>query len=635
MPEEKKQSIFIETEKVLEQRKWLYDNFSIMYDNSQQTYSQFGGKTPKAYWQAGRTAINVANKPRQDGRSNIKSVTPLNKLKAILARVALSRPEITVQAVNKWGMIDIKRGNVLKDLYIWSYDNIEEENTADTEYFFKAFDCQVDGVLITYEGYDGQTHKHKKITDYDPDTGEVEFEEEEYKTDKCYSQVIKPEDFFIWNPYMRSLQEQPRIAWRTIYSKEKFNHEFSGFKNAKYVMTRAETNALGVDDENEFFKKNTRISDKQVEVIRMYDKYGDRFIIMANNIPMQDTPMVNKNGKPKRYPFAKTIASPFAGGEFFWGMNLWQILEGDVNALETLYNLGIEQQKIAVNPPTLTKSGSEIEDNALMAGRVLEVDSIDQFRELQFKSPDQSYFNFIDKIAQNIDFSSTDPTGSGQNVPNTTARGQVIAEENARKLLSLFNMMMENLVLQEAKLRIPNIIQFQLIPGAEFRINNTQVGNQSGTREIKVVDNMASAEPQSMLDMLQYIAEVNGIKLERLNITPNWLEDIKYTIKVLPESAYQQGKSLAVALELEKIGTVAKLFPNIFQAASELFFRELMEKYEDSPEKYMDAVQKSAGANQAMIDQKMGGQQGVPKISSELTGEKEMSLARLSGVETT
>ena len=632
MPKEqiKPEYILIDTPTILEQRKWIYDNFDVMYANSQETYTQFGDKTLINYLDKGRRAMTIINKPRADGRSNIKSVTPLNKLKAILASVALKRPGIVVQAINRFGNIDLKKGLVIKDLHTWSYENLEEENTADTDYFHKALDCQVDGTKITYEGYDGQTHTHKKIVSFDQDTGEVVSEDEEYKTDQCYSQDVRPEDFYVWNPYMRSLQRQPKVAWRSVYDKAKFDYEFRNFKNAKYVMTRAMVNDFGID--SDFFKTNTRVQNDQVEVIRMYDVFTDRMIIMANNVPLQDTPLTFKNGKPKKYPFAKTVASPFPGGEFFWGMNLWHIIEGDVSGLETLSNLGIEQEKIAVNPPTLTTSGNEMEDNMLLSGRVLEVDNINNFRELQFKSPDQAFFKFVEGFNFNIDSSTVDPVGSGQNVPNTTARGQVIAEENARKLLSLFNMMMENLVLQEAKLRIPNIIQFQLLPGAEIRVGDTQVGNETGTREIKVVDDMANAEPQSMTDMLEYIAEVNGIKLERLNITPSWLEGIKYSIKVLPESAYQQGKSLAIALELEKIGTVAKLFPQIFQSSSELFFRGLMEKYEDNPEKYIEAMQKSMNANQAMLQQGEKGNE-MGDVSKDITGENEMSLAKLTGVE--
>jgi len=456
----------------------------------------------------------------------------------------------------------------------------------------------------------------------------VEFEEEDFKTNNCFNVQIRPEDFFVWNPYIRSLQRQPKIAWRTIYDEDHFKEEFQGYKKAKYVKAGVSITENLADS---YYKKywQDRLYDKQVEVLRVFSKAEKRMVIVANGVVLLDSPFPWMHAK---YPFSYTIFAPFAGGEFFWGMSFAFKLKGDVAALETLYNLGIEQAKLSVNPPQLTTNDNGIKNNSLLPGRILEVDNIDNFRELQFKSPDASYFNFIEIIGKNLDLASVDPVSQGMNIKGSTARGQVIAEENARKLLGIFNLMMENLVLQEAKLRIPNIVQFMLIPGTTYRMENANVNGQQGVREIKVIGDRQEAETPSQLEMIETMAEMQGITLERLNITPAYLQNAEWSIKVLSDSSYQQGKSLRIALETEKIGQVAQLFPNIFQSASELFFKDLMEVYDSNPEKYLDAAKQATSQNAMQMLMQNQGEMKKQGMMGEITGN-DATLPKLSGVE--
>ncbi len=623
-------------------RGYVYKHFDTMWLNNERTYEQFNGGQLRNYVDNGRKAINIMNRPREDGRSNVKSITPLNKLLAILARTAQKRPDISVLAQNRKLMIDKVRSDVVKDLYSWSYQNIQEEADADMLYFFKAFDTTTDGTYITYEGFDNQTHTQKKITKFDPNIGQVEWKTETFKTNQCFSQQVKLTDFFIWNPYLRSLQKQPRVCWRTVYDKENFDAEFKGYKNNEFVKP-------GVfyrnDQEDDLYQNQwqNRVRDNQIEVLRMFEapkgNTGDRMIIIANGVVLQDTPMIWENGKPKKYPFARTINSPFAGGEFFWGMHLWHKLEGDVSALETLYNIGIEQAKLSVNPVMLNATENEIEDNNLIAGRVLDVDDIDKIRELQFKSPDQSYFNFLDVIGHNIDLASIDEAGQGQTKADVTARASVIAEENARKLLSNFNLMMENLVLQEAKLRIPNIIQFQFLPASQFRVENTNIKGEIGTREIQVLPKdsvgmakLSEADRELMrneVEMIEKMAEIHGINLERLMVSSDYLSNIKYTLGVIKESSFKSSKSLDLRQYLERLGVTAQFFPEIFNGAKELFFKELYQKYEEDPNKFLEAAQGAGGTENLMskIQQLQGGKQ------PQATGSPISPTTGLGGVE--
>ena len=623
------------SDKDKEAQGWAYEAFDIMWENSSREYPQFNGLTLVKYLDMGRSMFNLLSRPRSDGRSNIKSVAPLNKLMAILARVATKRPLIEVDAENKDNLVEVDGGNIIKDLYEYSLDNIDEGESSDVRYFFDAFDCESDGTIIKYEGNDNQTHTRKTITSYNPETGDVEFEPEEFRTNKVFSQTILPEDFFIWNPLLRDVQKQPKLAWRSVFDWAHFKHEFGNYRGFKFVVPKVGVHK-DLDESRYQSYWNNRLSDNQVEVLRVFDRFTDRMVIVANGVVMQDTPLIWNNGEHKRYPFAKSISAPFAGGEFFWGMHLAFKLKGDVSALDTLYNLGIEQAKLSVNPPVLTTQADKMENNMLLSGRVIEVNDIANFKELNFKSPDSSYFNFVKLMSGNIDLASVDATAQGQAQSGVTARGQVIAEENARKLLSQFNMMMESLVLQCAKLRIPNVIQFQLLPGTEIR-NRTLVDGRQGVREIKIVTDKSEFDNQRLIDMIEKRAEIQGVNLERLNVTADYIRSLKYTTRVLSESSFMQGKSIQIGLETEKQATVAKFYPNIFQGASDIFFRDLMEAYEDDPDKYLDAVKESVNAKGLGALQQAGqegqqGQQGNSELIQGLTGNDSV-IPKLGGAE--
>jgi len=617
--------VYKPTEKELEARGWAYDSFDHMWEVQNRSYRQFNNQTLQTYLDNGRKKLNIMSTPRRDGRSNVKSSTPLNKLMAILAKIALNRPKIKTTATNKANTIDTLRGQIVDDLYKHSQESIDREDSADTEYFFEAFDTIADGTKIVYEGWDNKSHKVKTITSYDPDTGEVTWEETEEESNEVFSVEIQPEDFFVWNPYMRSTQKQPRVGWRTILDRSTFDQEFEVYANHKYVVNGSTTSNV---DSDSYFRESwfDRINSEKVEVLRIYDKTNQRLVIVANGVVLQNSPFPWIHGK---YPFAKTINSPFAGGEFFWGMHLYHKIGGNVESIETLHNIGVEQAKLSVNPVTITTEANDLEDTLLLSGRIITVDDINNFKELSFKSPDQAYFNFIDMIGKDIDLASVDAVASGVNVKDVTARGQVIAEENARKLLGLLNTLMENLVLQRAKLRVPNIIQFQLIPGREFRIEDTTVGGENGVREVKVIGNIEDAESPKMIDMIESMAEQQGVNLERLNITPAYLQGIEYGIKVISESAFKQARSLEIAQQRELVGDVSSLFPRLFQATEDLWFKEIVSAHNVDPQKFLDAAKQNTNANaQQMLQQAQGGQQVSGGVSGEIG--QPPSLGKLS-----
>ncbi len=128
------------------------------------------------------------------------------------------------------------------------------------------------------------------------------------------------------------------------------------------------------------------------------------------------------------------------------------------------------------------------------------------------------------------------------------------------------------------------------------------------------------------------MAKASGVNLEKLGITPDYLKNIKYSTKIISESAFEQAKSLAQSLELEYVGTIAQFFPNIFQSASEIIFKDLSKVFDKDPERILKAVKQNTQINAQQLQQLQGGgKQGGGQAVKQLAGGE--TLGKLSGAE--
>ena len=136
------------------------------------------------------------------------------------------------------------------------------------------------------------------------------------------------------------------------------------------------------------------------------------------------------------------------------------------------------------------------------------------------------------------------------------------------------------------------------------------------------------------LDVREEESRLNGKPMEIIMITSDYLDNWQYHVEIQTETFYQSKKALDKALAIEKITTVAQLFPDIFMPNKKEFFKDLMMKYDDNPDKYL----RNLGEQNPLMalaqgqEQALGDGQNVPV--TEQMNRPEQSLARLSGAET-
>jgi hypothetical protein len=211
----------------------------------------------------------------------------------------------------------------------------------------------------------------------------------------------------------------------------------------------------------------------------------------------------------------------------------------------------------------------------------------------------------------------------------------------------VFRLFLEDFDVRAAKLRVGNIMQFYFEPSklkeivgdedAEelqmayrtFALNGRTLSDKrQGMKQISVVGKREDIPPQEELDVDEFVAKKQGIEMEKMVINAQYIKNFEVDITIIPESSYEQSRSLELAMQNEYTMTVAKLFPQKFMQYQDVFFKDLNEVY-DKDETEFERAPKA----QPQAMPQPGGEQGGPGIGEQLQGGEMNSLAKMVGAQ--
>lgn len=634
----------------------VYEDFNSMETERNNRWRQFNDRDLKEYLDDCEKRVNCYVPPendKEDWQANFFHPVTRNKLKAIIAAVALGLPRTEIKAQNEEGGIDYKRAEIMRNLVRSSYEtgNPEEDN------FFTCWEMEVKGTAIEYEGHAITRYKRKEITSVDLVTGEVEWDEkEENVDDECVSFLIPLENMFIADFYIRDIQKQPYLAWADYMHERTFQNEFGEYKNAEFVIgwnkkkeetdskIQAKKDQLVKDDELTFYTEDwkKRVTDKDfVEVLRYYNKERDEYIIVANGVMIMESPLLWGKTQ-KKYPFAKEISEPFSSGNFFYGKALPDTLMGEQDVINSLYNMAIDKTYRSLVPPMLigdsNKDAFDLEDEETTMDTKIYVSDIAQVKPMDIQGVNPGDIKMMDIIGRGLDLSSVDANQQGVAGRGVTAREVVIANENAKKLKGMLYMFISNMWVQKYRLRILNILTYYTLPkvkkvvgedGKEntidkyrkFSVENTELSNgQQGTLGIEMVGSEKELPSRQELDVQSEMHRIQGKEYESIAITSDYLDEWEYDIKVTTESLYKEEDSLTQAMNTEKIKILATMFPQLFQQNQEKLFKDTIKTYKDNPDEYDMAAQAPPAQEGG------GGQEGNPVQNANQMGNQDNQL---------
>jgi len=615
---ENKDAINIENElyiPTVEERKvldFVYTEVDEMIKVRNKSYTQFNDRNLVQFIDDSEKRVQGyvptrEEQGKEDWQSNVFNQTTRNKLKAVVAAVASTPPDLHYRAVSLGdGGLDIRRADIIESLVSHSRNN----SNMETEIFWEGWTCATVGTVIKYDGYLKTKYSRKFIKSYDLITGDLEFDEKEVEVnDECVDVLVPLQELFIKSPQTHNIQDQPAIAWIRYMDFASIEQEFGKYKNFEYVYSSSRVGTYESDIETFFYKRwNERVDDlDDYEVIKYYNRFKDTYYIVINGVLLLSAPML-WGRKDKVYPFSKTIFEPFSGQQFFYGNSLPNANMDTQDVINTLYNMSLDKTYRSMNPPLLAgiknKDLLEMENENIGMESTLYVEDVNQVVYQKVPGITDSEMGMIKWVAQGMDMGTVDMTQQGIAGRGVTAREIVISNENAKKLKGVFFMFLTDLWIQKTKLRILNILtnytqpkveeivgpdgsatykeSFRkiLVPGSKFP------DGSSGMLEIQFAKTQKELPSRNELDIEEEKFRIQGEKYEKIGVLSTYLDEYDYDVQVVSETLHQKDSAEAQAIFQEKAQIMSSLFPQIFMSNQEVLYDDFMTAYNDDKARY-------------------------------------------------
>src|SRR3990167_902260 len=491
-----------------------------------------------------------------------------NKMMAILSKAAASLP--TVEFFSS-GTEDLRRSQLLGDLY----KQADQLDDTDELMFYALLEAGVKGTVIGYEGYEEKIKDIREIVDYDDGEG-VTVKDGKKITRRVYGAIVPLEGFYPSSPGIKKIKDMPYAFWRSRMPESEFKLKLGHYPKA--VNVRPYSTYNGEHGNRPFYLDyiSNDVAEGHVEVLRYYNQDTDEFVICANGIWLN--PMTEKTTEVvmpipfahKSLPFWKAIYEPF-GADFFYGKSLPDKLKAMQDVINVLHNMMLDQAFLTIFPPLLIAGQDDIEDDYLRPGRRIPVDDPNNFKELAMSTPGNFHQFILQYTKRVLEESSLDAVnqgvaGSGERVTATEINR---AAQGVASIIGLFHSFIRWAVKDKDRLRIKNIMQFYTAPlleqilgegGSEevkkafniFKIEDTTLS--SGKLGVKIIEMFRSREAlpaQTELKAQARLQEIEtGKKIEKVAITPEYIRNFEFDIKIVPNTSTEMSKALQRALVL-------------------------------------------------------------------------------------
>ena len=539
----------------------------------------------------------------EDWQASANDPFTRNKVLAVLGKIMTVLP---IAEFTPRGTEDTRKAMILTNLY----EYFEEEDDYEefmTHYLLEAI---VKGTAIGYEGVNRDVKKIKNIKGFGDDISITEKTEE--KT--CiYASIVPLEEFYPASPSIRKIKDMPYCFWRKVLPYTKFLSEYDTFEKAKVV----EAKRTYSDDEyrpyyNDFIGED--VGEGSVEIIKFYDKINDQYVIIANGIWLNPIKLNSDTEEVSPIPFNHKDLPFFECkfdffGDFFYGKSLPDRLKSLQDVLNVLTNMLLDQSFLTIFPPLLTNGFDSIEDDYLRPGRRTPIDTQglpigNAFMKLDLGTPAGWHQYILEYTRKIMEEASLDRVSQGQAGVGgrTTAQEIRMAAEGVTSILQLFSRMVNYSLKRKAMLKISNILQFTTDKNAPIikkilgedageqmkafniiEVDNTRLtGGKRGMKVIEMYSDEENLPKKSQLKARALLTKADSNKeTEIIAITPEYIRDVKYDVKLVPNIKSEVTKDVDKALHLEKIKVYMSFFPE--QVDLNELAAQTAEKFGDDP----------------------------------------------------
>lgn len=604
---------------------WVNERYGLM----NRTWRQFNDRTLIDYCDDNEKRINSYVPPRDEQLDDWQTIgfegVTREKMFAFVAKVAMDRPKMKGQAIDKDGLIDKVVSDICGGIYEYSW---KHEDPTDIKFMLEAWATAGHGTHIRFEGIEQDEELEQTYDSFDPQTGTVKGLKQQTITGdiNAVSRSVRLVDFLVDNWNQPDIQKQSKVAEVERMTRAEFLLRYGDYENADAVPLMGDL--LEMWGRGFYVEQWGQENLDTIVVLHYYEKNRKvrNYRVVANGVMICKAPIPRKDGN---YPFNKFIFKPMADASFFYGKAMPDEIAWDQDIYNAFKNMVVDRAILHVNRPLITDGNNDVTDIILAPNKVLNIKG--NIQPLNYPPPDANDIAILQELRGAMDRQTMDSQQSGQVSGGATAREIVIADENARKLAGIFRKFLEKGEYDGAKLRFGTILEYYFEPTRvsaflnddeeekvteafrSFTLNGQKLPNgATGTKIITLFGKKEDKPSNDDLTADALFAKTQGVELHKVAANVNYIKNFEIHFLVVPESSIEQSRSLELALESDYQKTVATLYPQKWQEYNDVFFRQLNEIY-DKPMSDFETKQQPPQAPQP-------GQPGAPGAAPNTPG---------------
>lgn len=518
----------------------------------------------------------------EDWQARIHDPFTRNKVLTVLGKVNSVLP---IAQFKGRGDEDVRKGILLTNLYEYA----EEVDDYEELMVHMLLESIVKGTAI---GYEGVINKKRAIRNVKGTGDSITVTNESEITTQLTGSIVPLEEFYPSSVSIRTISKMPYCFRRFVTPYSKFKQDWSEFDKAKYVRP---VRQYKKDEQKPYYLNfiSDSVQEGWVEVIQLYDKDNDQFILICNGVwlnPIGDEVISPLPFNHKELPFWDVKFDMF--GDFFYGKSLPDRLKSLQDVLNVLTNMLLDQSFLTIFPPILTNGYDSIEEDYLRPGRRTPVDTqglpvADAFQKLDLGTPSGWHQYILEYTRKIMEEASIDSVSSGQAGVGgrTTAQEIRTAADGVAATLGIFGRFVNYGMKRKAMLKGANILQFwcdpkspmvQRILGdgsvqefnkifATYKLDNATLTN--GKRGSKIIELYADANDMPTKPQLQARAAVSKAdssnETEIIALPGDYIRNFQSDVTLVSNPKKEMSQDIEKSLQLEKVRVYLSFFPQI------------------------------------------------------------------------
>lgn len=336
----------------------------------------------------------------------------------------------------------------------------------DLQYFMGKLCATIRGTAFFEDYYRVEKRTVKDPTDVD-DNGELIYQDKEITDfDDDYTEWVDNQWIYV-DPAAKDIEEASDYFKREILPIGKFHTKYdnkTGFKNTQYVKAGGDIGRVM------YFQPPKDMNAQEVEILHYKNRDTDEDIVLANNIPIHDSPLQTKH---KELPLSVLFHYRVPGR--FWGLGIPKVVQYLSEERKAVRRLNLDRQKLQLNKMFLVNNSFNFDEEDLesrphgMIGIETNGAPLNQvIQPIEYGDVPSSYFRTEEILLEDIRRAhGIDDRIQGVNMGGTATEAAIL-KESSLKRVNLVSILAEmDTIIRIGRLKWSNIQFFYKAPRYE------------------------------------------------------------------------------------------------------------------------------------------------------------------------